>query len=62
MGLLTAIKFMARPKKVVVEPIVEVQPEVKVSIESLSIDFHSEGLNNMGRKINEIIDYINTKI
>lgn len=55
---------MPRPKKVkeeevmveTVEEIVEVKEVVPTPIEKLSVDYPSEGLNNMAKKINEIID------
>lgn len=43
-------------KKVKEEVVAEVVP---TSIEKLSIDYTNEGLNNIARKINEIIDHIN---
>lgn len=56
---------MGRKKKVVVVEeavavigdIVEVPKEL--IIVPLSIDYNNEGLNNMARKINEIISYLN---
>jgi hypothetical protein len=59
MGLLTAIKtYMARTKKAPEEEIVvEEAPKeaIPTKIELLSVDYANEGLNNMARKINEII-------
>ncbi len=54
---------MGRPKKVI-EPVeevqeVEVKEDVRLHIAQLSVDFGREDLNTMGRKINEIIDYLN---
>ncbi len=67
MALLTAIKeYMAqrgRPRKI---PIILHPPEeetnIKHQIAHLSVDYSNEGLNNMARKINEIIEHINAKI
>lgn len=71
MALLTVIRnYMAtrgRPRKI---PIVIHSPEVVLEtieslntpIASLSVDYSNEGLNNMARKINEIIEYINAKV
>lgn len=65
---------MARPKKVVAEmitaststPEIEqvvsqspVEPIIPILPPKLSVDYASEGLNNMARTINEIIDYLN---
>ncbi len=57
---------MGRPKKVVkkvVEKVVEAAkdliPTPKEEISLLSVDYTNEGLNNMARKINEIIIKIN---
>lgn len=62
---------MARPKKIkepkkVKDAAVEILPTpepvldtvVHISIAKLAIDYPSEGLNNMARKINEIIDHL----
>ncbi len=53
---------MGRPKKVVsaeiVQETVTTAPIAKVIPTKLSIDYHSEHLNNMARTINEIIDYL----
>lgn len=43
---------MARPKK-------EEKAEEKTEITHLSLDFGREDLNNLARKVNEIIDHIN---
>ena len=50
---------MARPKKNAPKVIAEV-PE-KVLISPLSVDYPSESLNDMARKINELIDYLNAE-
>ena len=66
---------MGRPKKVIVakeeviiDPLIiipsypEVVPEaVPTFTPKLSIDYPSEGLNDMARKINEIIEFISLK-
>lgn len=61
MGLLTVTKrYMARKKVEEMEEDVS-QEKVEViptTIEKLSVDYHTEGLNNIARKINEIIDYL----
>lgn len=50
---------MARPKKVKeADPPLESVSQ-KPQIASLAIDYPSEGLNTMARKINEIIECIN---
>lgn len=56
---------MGRPKKIVEEAIeiLESGTEViytKPEISKLSLDYPSEGLNDMARKINEIIDRLNS--
>lgn len=52
---------MARPKKEA-EP-ESVQPKVMhTPIAKLSIDYPSEGLNNMARKINELIELYESRI
>lgn len=51
---------MARTKKTKVEVVPEqAEAIVHTPIEKLPIDYPSEGLNNMARKINEIIDRLN---
>lgn len=50
---------MARPKKVVDVPEVAPIEVVPTKIEHLSVDYPNEGLNNIARKINEIIDLLN---
>ncbi len=54
---------MARPKKVVREVVEKIPEKVEeVAIPTLppelSVDYPSEGLNNMARTINEIIHYL----
>lgn len=49
---------MARPKKEIVAGMSNPNPQPVHKIEHLSVDYPSEGLNNMARKINEIIDAI----
>ena len=54
---MTKKKFKEEIKEIkVLEPII---PEVKTSgIGKMELDFTSEGLNNIARKINEIIKYL----
>lgn len=52
---------MARPKKIV-PPIEEIIPVVHIPIAKLSVDYPSEGLNNMAKKINELIDLYESRI
>ena len=68
MGLLTVIKNMARNKRVDVEPeggaletisISDTSESNYIPIEKLAIDYTNEGLNNIARKINEIIERLN---
>lgn len=40
---------------------IEIVEEIKQVITLLSIDYPNEGLNDMARKINEIITHINEK-
>lgn len=54
---------MARPKKPVVPPAIEVpegkETPKKTVIHPLSVDFPSEQLNDMARKLNEVIEELN---
>jgi hypothetical protein len=54
---------MARPKKVVEEGVVEevvATPEVvPTPIAELSVDYPSEGLNNIARTVNELVRKVN---
>ena len=53
---------MARPKKVKkVEEETVTAPVVPTPIDKVSVDFPSEGLNNLAKKINEIIDHLNAQ-
>jgi hypothetical protein len=48
---------MAKPKKE--EEVIEVvETSIPNKIEHLSVDYPNEGLNNLARKINEIIDHL----
>jgi hypothetical protein len=38
--------------------LIEIVPIVHTTISKLAIDYPSEGLNNLARKINEIIDHL----
>lgn len=48
---------MGRPKKEDAEKVAPKQPESEIT--PLTIDFPSEGLNDMARKVNEIIKKLN---
>lgn len=55
---------MAKTKKPITvkalkETVVALVQVVPTPIEKLALDYTSEGLNNMARKINEIIDRMN---
>lgn len=51
---------MARPKKVTSSEIVQVSETTpKAELTHLSVDYPSEGLNNIAIKINQIIDILN---
>lgn len=47
---------MAIKKKVELDPPIPVSPAKAAVITKLTLDYPSEGLNDMARKINEIID------
>lgn len=53
---------MARPKKVVEEiPDYTGIPVVPTTIEKVSVDYGREDLNNIAKKLNEVIEYLNEK-
>ena len=52
----------AKEPEIIIEPVFVKEPVIEIKKEvvpKLAIDYNSEGLNNMARKINEIIDYLN---
>ena len=53
---MTKKKLKEELKEVLEEPLEEVKTS---GIGKMELDFTSEGLNNIARKINEIIDYLN---
>lgn len=52
---------MARPKKVVVEfpQDVAVVVDIPTQIEKVAIDYGREDINNLAKKLNEVIEKIN---
>lgn len=56
---------MARPKKIIFsqEPeVLVVETVIPTLITLLSVDYPSEGLNNMAKKINELVEKENARI
>lgn len=57
---------MARPKKIVfskeLETVATEESVVPTLIALLSVDYPSEGLNNMAKKINELVEIENARI
>ena len=50
---------ITEPIEVKMEDFPQELPSKKVEIGKLAIDYPNEGLNDMARKINELIDYLN---
>jgi hypothetical protein len=42
-------------------PEIEMLINPKTLISHVAVDFNNEGLNNLGKKLNEVIDHLNSK-
>ena len=59
MGKRKTVKLKIIEEPTVIIEAVEPVKESKKEIGKLAIDYSSESLNDMARKINEVIDYLN---